>query len=344
MKFSKLIAGFFAATLLLNVACKDDEIFEDRGTFDKGYLISNEGSFGHNNAEVSFISEGLDQIQNDIFKINNANEPLGDVLQSIAFSNVNAYLVVNNYNKIQVVNRYGLKKITTITDNINQPRYVTTASNYIYVTNSKYGGEHYVSIYKSADNSFVKRINFSDDAERIVAAGNKVFVQNASYGFGHNISVINTGTNELEKTISLPNGDINKTIAFNNDVYTIAYNGVDSFIYKISGQTGEIVTETKLSGIPSATNLDIEGNTMYFSSANKVYSLDLGLTIAPKLLFEASKSDYGTLYGFNVIDGKIFTSNAGDFASASEITVYSTIGSKLKSFTAGVAVNGFYKN
>ncbi|MGL6039544.1 MAG: YncE family protein [Soonwooa sp.] len=342
MKIKNLITGLFAVSLLSVTACKDDnDIIVEHGAYENGVLISAEGALNSNQAEVSFITSDLSKVSENIYSSTNAQN-LGDVLQTIGAKDDKVYLVVNNSNKIEVVNRYSFKKMATISAEVNQPRDIAFSDNYIYVTNDKYLGDKYVAVYNASDFSFIKKISFTDAAQDIAVVDGKAFVQNASYGVGKNISVINTKTNNLDTTLSLPKGDIQKTIAYKNRVYTITSDGVDSYIYTIDA-TATIANTLRLTGVPYATNLVIDNDNYYFSSNNQVYAMPLSSS-SPKLLFAASESPYGTLYGFNVIDGKIFTSNAGDFASPSEITVYSITGSKLKTFNGGIGVGGFYKN
>ncbi|UHO39283.1 hypothetical protein H5J24_03945 [Chryseobacterium capnotolerans] len=52
----------------------------------------------------------------------------------------------------------------------------------------------------------------------------------------------------------------------------------------------------------------------------------------------------GNVYGFDVIDGKIFAAEA-NFTTDGKVNVYDALsGTLLKTFTAGVGTNGFYKN
>ena len=88
MKIRKLLAGFFAASLLLTTACKDDEILENdivKGAYQGGILLGVEGGFNKNQAEVSYLSSDLSTLSENIYASNNDNQPLGDVLQTIAF-------------------------------------------------------------------------------------------------------------------------------------------------------------------------------------------------------------------------------------------------------------------
>lgn len=345
MKISKLLPLIFALTLLFNVSCNSDSSVTQEMFYGNGYLISNEGNFGTPNADVTFVTSDLTSKQDNIFSNSNGGASLGDVLQTIVFNGGAAYLVLNNSNKIQIVDRYTFKKYGEITEQINQPRYMAFANNYIYVTNDVFNGDKYVSVYNAANSAFVKKIPLADTAERIVQAGGNIFVQNASYGMGNKITYINTSNNEIESVITLPNGNINKTIANNNNVYSIAAGTTDSYIYKISS-TGDIVKTTTLTGIANATNLEIYGDTFYFTSGNKIYAMNMNTNTVPTnpIITVTDNGPYSTLYGFNVINGRIFTSDSKGFTQDSEIKVYNLSGSLLQTFTAGKGANGFYIN
>ncbi|WP_312398324.1 DUF5074 domain-containing protein [Chryseobacterium sp.] len=344
MKLTKLLTLAFAFVLLFNISCSSDSTEIPALTYENGYFISNEGKFNDKNASVTFVSRDLSLKQDNIYAANNNNAILGDVLQMIAFNGNNAYLVVNNSNKIVVVNRYNFTKVAEITDHINQPRSMTFANGNIYVSNNDYGTNKYVSIYKASDLSYVTKIDFSEYVETIVTAGQNVFVQNASGGYGNKFTYINT-TNNTPTEYTVPNGDINKMISYNSEIYAIAGTSTNSYIYKI-GTTG--VVETKvLTGIANATNLQIDNNKYYFSSSNKVYSMNMNSSTVPTSpLFEAvDGGPYLTLYGFTVLDGRIFTSDIKGFTQDSEITVYNAVsGAKISTFTAGKGSNGTFLN
>ncbi len=348
MKFNKILSWALASLMMFSVvACNDDDPIQEvpKGAYENGIFIANEGNMGSPNASVSFISDDLSTVTQDIYQTENGGN-LGDVLQNIALDEERAFLVLNNSNKVTIVNRYTFKKEGEITDQVNQPRYVAFANNYIYLTNDKYGGEKYLSIYKKSDLSFVKKISFSDAAERVVEAGGNIFVQNATYGFGNIISYINTSSNTVQSEITIPEGQIQKIIEDNDKVYVIAsdYGLADSYIYTISS-TGTISGTLTLTGIANATNLDIDGGKYYFTSGNKIYSMAQNTTAVPTSpLITVADNSWSTLYGFNVVDGYIFTADANGFTADSKITVYNTSGSVVKTFDAGRGTNAFYGN
>ncbi len=349
MKNRKILSWIFASALLFNVACRNDDPINEvpKGAYENGIFVVNEGNYGVPNASVGFISNDLSYTEQSIYKTNNGNTDLGDVLQTIGLHGDNAFLVLNNSNKVTVVNRYTFKKTGEITSNINQPRYITFSDNFIYVTNDQYLGDKFVSIYKSSDFSFVKKIDVPNAAERIVNVGGNIFVQNSSYGFGDKITIINSSTNNLQSTFSVPSGQIQKIISHNNNVYAIAsdYGLADSYIYQISS-AGTITRTTTLTGIANGANLCLDGGKFYFSSGMKIYSMDVNSTTTPTspIITATESHPYSGLYGFNVIDGKIFTSDANGFTTDSKVTVYNTSGTVIKTFDAERATGSFIKN
>jgi len=349
MKLNRLLQFIFGFVLLFSISCTSEyEETIPEITYQNGLLITNEGNFGSPNADVTFITKDLSLMQNDIYKANNNKENLGDVLQTMVLNGDKAYLLLNNSNKIQIVDRYSFKKAGEITAQLNTPRYMAIANGNLYVSNDKYNGAKFVNVYKLSDNSFVKKIDFASTStvERVVEAGGNIFVQNASYGFGNTITKINTTNNAIEGTpIPVPNGDITKTITYNSNVYVIAQGTADSYIYQIN-PAGSIVKTTTLTGIANATNLQIDGGRFYFTSSNKVYSMDMNATAAPTnpIITAVDGGANFTLYGFSVIDGRIFTSDVKGFTQPSEITVYTTGGTFISKFTAGMGATSVYKN
>lgn len=161
MNIRKILSLVAASMLLFNVSCSTDSSFEETidGTlrFDSGVIISNEGGFTTTTSEVSYISNNLATVFNKIYGVNNNNEPLGKVLQSIGFNGDRAYLVSNIPNKIDIVDRYTFKKQTTVTSNLDGARYIAFSGKQYYVTNSNFDThKRKLNVYNISDNSFVK--------------------------------------------------------------------------------------------------------------------------------------------------------------------------------------------
>ena len=101
-----------AALAFLSSCSNNDDITPDTGNqeFKNGILIVNEGGFNKSNASVSFLSNDLSVVKNDIFAGSNGGTGLGDVAQSLVVYNNYAFIVMNNSNSIEIVDRYTFKK------------------------------------------------------------------------------------------------------------------------------------------------------------------------------------------------------------------------------------------
>lgn len=353
MNFKKILPFLFASALLFNVACSDDDFVEapKSEAYENGILIANEGGFSTPTSEVSFVSNDLTIFENKIYGKNNNNDILGNVLQSIGFNGENAYLVSNVPNKIDIVNRYNFKKQTTVTANLDNPRYIAFSGSQYFVTNNNFFNVMKLNVYNTSNNSFVTSINFPRSAEKVVEANGKIVVQTdgvtyqtvAPYGelpTGYSLTIVNPSTNAVATTLTLPsNGIIRDLISYNGDAYVLASSNTASYIYKVNTTAGTFTTTTLTLG--QAQKLRIEANRFYFNdSNNKIYAMDLTSTTTPTTPIVTTT---GNLYGFNVIDGKIYTSDAS-FTGDSKVNIYNTSGTLLKTLTTGIATNGFYKN
>jgi len=349
MKFNKFFT-YFLATALLVASCKDDDFdFDNQETSYSGILVSNEGKYGTPSGSVDFISSDLSATKSDIYKLVN-NEDLGDVFQSIGFKGTNAYLVINNSNKIVVANRFTFLKNTVITSNLVNPRYIAFTESQFYVTNNNFDDVKRLNIYNNADNTFIKSINFDRYAEKVVEAGGNIVVQTDGTGYdgnwnelptGHTLTIVKPATNTVDKVITLPDaGIIKDLVSYEGSAYALSSTETDSYIYKINPTNGSLTTIT-LTGIANVQKLRIDSGNFYFLDlANKVYSKTISSTSTAKTLFTAT----GSTYGFGVIDGRIFVSNASFTGESTSYVYNASTGAQIKSFKSGIATNGFYKN
>lgn len=349
MKTSKIFTLALAGILLFNISCRNNDgpINEPpRGAYENGILIANEGGYTTPNASVSFLSSDFSKLENNIFATNNGNAELGKVFQSVGFKGDNAYLVTNIPNKIEIVNRYTFKKTGTITSNIDNSRYIAFSGNYTYVTNNNFSDVRKLNIYDSA-NSFVKSISFDRYAEKVVEASGVVYVQTDGVKYdsgnelptGHTITRINPANNSIDKTITLTDDAIIRDMMTDNNgnVYVLSSDYNNSYVYKIDARLGT-VEQTKLVGVSAAQKLAIDNGKIYFLTADKkLYSFD-GNVATP--LFDLTAA---YVYGFNVIDGKVYVSDPS-FTKDNTVRIYNLSGAVVKTFTAGVGTNGFYKN
>ena len=342
MNLKKIYLGLGIAALFFTSCSTEEEIqlLPSLGTYDKGILVVNEGNFGQPNGSISFLSNDFSVFQNGIYGIENNNEALGDVVQSISFNDDKAFIVVNASNIIQIVNRYSFKKVATITQGLNNPRYSASSNGKLFVTN---GGDKSVSVYDLGTYSFITNIVIDKACEKIVAANNKIYVQNGAFGSGSNVTVIDAATNAITTTIAVGAG-VNSMEEKDGILYVMCGNNDKSSLYRINtiSDTKSVVETTSLK---KAKNMDVDGNNIYYTVGTGVYAMPITATSFNELpLFSVADNNFSTFYGFAVIDGYIFSADANGFTQDGIMKIYSTGGATLKTFNTKVGPNGFYLN
>ena len=117
MKKLKLYVLILLAVLSVSFSSCDDDDNKPKGEFEEGVLVVNEGNFQDANGTISHISpDGT--VTQDLFGTVNNGLALGDVVQSMTIDGDFAYIVVNNSNKMEVVNantfeaEYTLKNVS----------------------------------------------------------------------------------------------------------------------------------------------------------------------------------------------------------------------------------------
>ena len=355
MKLNQFLMLAGATTMLTLQSCRTDDTPSSTGNYQDGIFITNEGNFGKPNASVSFISKDLTFVENDLYSKANGGEPMGDVLNSAGFHGNNAYWVMNNSNKIIVTDRYTMKKKSEITTT-EQPRYMAFAHNYIYVTENRWfptdNAFSKLGVYDQNHNR-IKTITFDRLSEKIVSASNYIYVQTDGTQYvwngttsvalptGHTISRVNPAINEVDKTITLPHdGMIKDMVESQGDVYVMSSSeSAGTAVFKIEGTSGT-VSKISTGAVGIGEKLAVDRGTVYILDSKKNIFRYNG--VHTTRLFMSNASTY--IYGFSVIDEKIYISEMNNFTANSTISVHNASGTLLKTFTAGIGGNGFHKN
>jgi YVTN family beta-propeller protein len=135
-------------------------------------FIMNEGNFGWNNGSLSLYTPENSVIQNNIFQKANAIVP-GDIVQSMEIINDKGYVVVNNSNKIEVVNLNTFEIEQTI-NGLNSPRFICKVSENIAYVTSLYGNTVYVLDLQT--NTVISEIAVNGWTEQLAVVGDLAYV------------------------------------------------------------------------------------------------------------------------------------------------------------------------
>lgn len=320
-------------------------------TYENGVFVLNEGG----TVSVSFLGSD-DTVQNNIFATANPNQgALGSIGQSLSFNGDYAYLVMNGSNTVKIVNRYTFQYIATVSTGLSNPRYMAFANGKGYITNWGSGGsasDDYVAVLDLQTNSITSTIPAAEGVERIELYNGKLYVAHqGGYGYGKTISVIDPENDTIEAQIIV--GDVPNSMVFRDNYLYVLCGGVPFWGTPVPESDGSLVridltdnSATLLAEFDGlhTSNLEIDDtNSFYFSADEVVYKASLSAPSLFSQLFSLSAQGVYGIYGMDMIDGKLYVADAGDYTSPGKAYVYSTAGAPLNVFTVGVIPNAFHK-
>lgn len=311
--------------------------------YNAGVVIANEGNYGQSNASVSYYDPATHQVSNGIYASANDNEAVGDVLQHVGFHENKAYLVVNNSNKVIVVNRASFVKEAEVTEGISVPRYIAFAADKFFVTNT---GDSTVGVYNVSDNSFVSSISLGGSMDNLVAVGDKVYVMQAAWGTGNSVAVIDANDLSVSSTITLADG-LQRITADEDYVYAVCGSGDShSAFFKIDAATDSVISTFTTDDYTAGSKMAVDSDFVYTISGNNIYAFGVDATAFPAdPVITVTDNSWSTLYGFGVGQGFVLTSDAMGFTEASSITAYlASSYTPIGTLSGGMGTNGFYLN
>jgi hypothetical protein len=345
MKLSKLL--LIALSISLFVSCSSDDDNDQKGQYENGFFILNEGSAGQ--GTVSFSSDDFSAFTKDAYTAANGTDLLGKYAQNIFFDGDRAYIIAGGSNVINVVNRYTFKLIAKIDSGLANPRYgvvkdgkayVTNANTYFSASNPNGNTDDYVAVINLATNTYESKINLNATGNRLVEENGKLYI--TEYYNSDKLLVVNIATKALETPVAIgPNAD---SIEEDNGTLYILRGpyGDRSEIVKVKLADNSISRITFPESLDGAGFLDVYENKIYYTVGNSVYAIGTSATEASTTAIVTASLGY--LYGFAVNNNRIYLADSGDYKADSKAYIYSLTGSLQKELTVGVGPNGFYFN
>lgn len=348
---SLLVLGLFFGS------CSDDDTSPELplGAYDNGLLVLNQGNFGSGNSSISFWSSDFTDFQLNAYGAVNPSIPLGDTGQDIGFYQDKAFVVMNFSETIQVINRYTLEHISTISVGLKNPRYITFSNGNAYVTNwgdPTNANDDFVAVINLSNYSVSSTISVVEGPERILEKNDKIYVAHlGGYGYGNSISVINASNNTVSETITV--GDVPNSMFIKNNSLFVLCGGKAAWtndetigtLAKIDLSNNAILSTLNFSEGEHPSNLMEEDGKMYYTIDGAIYSTSITTSVLPSTpIFSTNPQGVYGVYSFSVNKDKIYVGDALDFNSNGKVYIYSLNGALLNEQTVGLIPAGFYFN
>lgn len=340
------------------ISCsKEDNKPRDTG-FLHGLYIVNEGNFNSNNGSISYYCSDSGKLVNKLFQTIN-QRALGDIVQSFGVADDKGFIVVNNSQKVEVVDMETFLTIGTITG-IDYPRYflkVTDSKGYL--TNGSFDGT--VFVIDLGTLLITKEISVGNGPENLIQLGNKVFVANSGGWTNDNsISVIDIDSDIVTDTVEVGDNPVDLVADMNGYVWILCKGKViydqnwniidetDSEIYVINsenrsveksfviGQTGDFFSPVRLAISPPSG-----GSVIYYLESDGIYRMNITDMTPPVTPF-INRSFYGL--DIDTDSGIIYGLAANNFAADGYLFRFSTSGVLIDSLKVGIGPNSAVNN
>ncbi len=311
-------------------------------SYQHGIFVVNEGNYTWGNASISFIdSLGNSPIQN-IFQTENGRN-LGDVAQSINIFDSLGYIVVNNSNRIEIVDIKTFKSVKTITG-FFMPRYIEFIdSSKAYVTNIQRG----ISILDLSSGKISGIIPVNGWTENLVCLGSHIYVsligefKEPSSGRKPQIIVIDTQTDKIIDTIPTGKEPIGMVLDKHQKIWVLCSGGYDNFEIPTLMRIDPHLRKTEVvfkfptgQSKPSRLSINPSGDTLCFLNGGvfRMSTDSPGIPVHPVV-----NADGRFFYGFAVHPrtGDLFIGDAIDYVQNGVVYQYSPHGQLIKQFVVG---------
>ena len=313
-----------------------------------GTLVLNEGNMGTSQGSVSFI-DASGTVTPTIFQTANSVEELGDVAQGMATDGESTLIMLNNSNKVEVVDAKTFVSIATIDEGVILPRYAVIHDGLAYVTcwgNEETGA--YLAVIDMETFEVDHTVALSSGVEQIYAHEGKLYVLHMG-GFSTNniMSVYDIAEETVEEVIV---GDSPSEMVFHDNYAYIISQGqswatppLEPTFDRVNLTTHEVEGLTDLDVNNSYKFIAKYEDTFYVKVSADIYTFDTTTqTLSDEAVISSDITTWGGAYGMSIIGDKIYLADAKDYVSAGDVLVYSLDGVLENTYQVGIIPNNIY--
>ncbi len=353
---NSIIRLLLLSTVLCLSACKDNNTTPDPKPATSGFFIVNEGTFGSSNASISYFDTDQNMITNDVFKNNNNDAPIGDQAQSMTIAGNNGYILVQNSNKIEVININTFRSVKTIqTDNLNPRYFMAVSEQKAYISDWSVEG---VRVLDLQTNQLVGNVTTGLDPEQMAFSNGKLYVANSGFSVfpglpDSTLSIIDVSNDQVTATVTLTylpsyiqidsDGKVwvlcKGLNVFNADFSLDEAASTPGALFKLDANGNELLRLDFPSQTIQPNRLAINSNkdVLYYLYGGGLYRMFITDKVLPTEAF-IEKNFYGL--AVNPATGNIIGTQAPNFTSAGSIYRYNAQGEEIDRHTVGIAPNG----
>ncbi|MCX6270388.1 MAG: hypothetical protein NTU44_04050 [Bacteroidetes bacterium] len=313
--------------------------------FGSGVFICNEGPYMNGTGTVSFMSFETGQVSNDLFEAVN-HRPLGNIVQSMEIYKDRGYIIVNNANRVEVVDMTDFHSAGAI-ENLTLPRFflgIDDRRAYISCWDNT------VAVLNVMTLMVEKRIPTQTGPERMLRMGDRVFVLNqGGYSIDSSVTVINTNSDLVITNLKVYPKPTGIVADREGKIWIMCsgkgYNGwpagddTEGHLLRIDPQTLTIIKDFPFpdkSLHPEKLAVNSAGDQIFYLYKNGIYNMGLNQDVLPAQAL-VERAGYTYTFGMDTASGYLYLSDPVDFVQDGWVYRYqSTTGLPVDSFKVGI--------
>ncbi len=284
MKHISWLCLFLAISTLTSFSCRKDSNGPSEISYASGVLITNRGALFDPVGSISHYNRETGAFSNKIYQRINADTLFGSI-QSITAHQGRAYIVMNDPDRIEVVNLRDFVWEETI-DGLTDPKHVHAAStNKLYI--SQWGADGLsgsIQVYNLTNGLFLDSIPTGRGPGPMVQVGNTVYVANSGGILSDStLAVINTSSDSVIDHIDVGTNPTHLVVDKNNAVWSLSKGIIFQNPPNVDGKLSKIVNNQVVfqqNATAGAANLAIDGDKdfLYYVMDGWTYSHDINAT------------------------------------------------------------------
>lgn len=301
--------------------------------------IVEEGNFQWGNASLGWYDPSSQQYSPGVYDSVN-QEILGDVFQSITFFDQQAYLVMNNSGKIEIVSTATGQKSGTI-QGLTSPRYLLPVGNDKAYVSDLYAGS--IAIIDLTTNEVSGSISLPGWTEEMLTINSKVAVTNVSSSYLYLIDPI---TDQIDDSVRISIAGSGLEIDQAGQLWVSCAADLQTnqpgALHRIDPQTWKITKTLEFpdeSG-PSDLEISADGTVLYYLDTD-LFAINIEADSLPDCPVVSAEG--GLFYGLGVdpSNGDIYVADAIDYVQRGVILRYDKSGESLDEWRGGVIPAAF---
>ena len=322
--------------VLVFSSCRDDDDTNESQSLEGDVLIVNEGNFGFGNASIGLYNSTDGNIIQKVFQQENEGRPIGDVVQSAIQIEDRIFIVVNNSNKIEVINRSNFEFVGDI-QNLNSPRYILPVGpNKAYVSDLFEDKIYTIDLQTLSVTSTIATGGWT---EEMILVNNQAFVCHVD---SHQVWVIDVNTDQVVHKFNTHEQPQHIEKDRDGMLWVSCSGGLSegvAALYKINPNSLQV--ENILSPLDtikklSEIEMNANGDEILYLSSGDLFRVGIQDTILPDI--PLVNGNDALFYGLAVDDrtDEIYVIDAIDFLQRGVIFRYNQQGTQLSFFKGGI--------